>query len=121
MIEFTYSRITLCVCGMILLGSICIPLADMYSSNEDVMMTGNADRIAYMLDSMHDSDVDTITLRGWDILPYPDCRLSVDGYKLVLKNSKKEYVSYTVNESHLSLGYNEEIRLKITDGILTQS
>lgn len=121
MIEFTYSRIALCVCGMVLLGAVCIPLTDIYSSNEDVMMIENIERIVYMLDNMHDSDVDVIYLKGWDILPSSDCSLSVEGRKVILNNSKKEYVSYATKESRITLGYNEEILLTVTDGVLMRS
>lgn len=120
MIEFTYSRITLCVCGMVLLASVSIPLAGIYSSNEDVLMTENADRIAWMLDDIRNYDADTVIIRGWDILPGPDCSLTVDGYEVVLENAKGRYVSHTLNATHLAMGYNDEAELKIINGVLVR-
>ncbi|MGI6472434.1 MAG: hypothetical protein ACOX1N_05165 [Candidatus Methanomethylophilaceae archaeon] len=120
MIEFTYSRVTLCICGIALLASVGIPLTGMYSSNEDVLMSENADRIAWMLDSLHGYDADEFTIRGWDVLPGSDCGLIAEGHEVILKNSKGEYVSHTLNVSRLTLGYNEEIRLKVVDGVLVR-
>lgn len=84
-------------------------------------MTENADRIARMLDNIHGCDVDSVTVRGWDILPGPDCTLTAEGFEVVLKNSKGEYTSHTSKAANLTMKYNEEIILKITDGVLVRS
>lgn len=103
-----------------MLASVSIPLVKIYSSNEDIKMSESADRIAWMLDDMYDSDSDIMSIRGWDILPGPDCQLTANGHDVFLKNSKKEYFSYTINKVELSMGYGDEIQLKVTDGILIQ-
>lgn len=121
MIEFTYSRVTLCVCGIMLLASVSVPLAGIYSSNEDVRMTGNADRIAWMLDDIHNYETDTVTIRGWDVLPGSDCSLTVDGNRVVLGNNKGKYVSYTVNPAYFTMKYTDETELRIVDGVLVGS
>lgn len=118
MLEFTLSRVVLCVCGVILLGSVCIPLSGMYSSNEDVLMTESTDSIAAMIDSFYESEADVMIVRGWDILPSNDCYLSVDGNIVIIKNSNNEYRSLISHKSYFSLSYNEIVTLERSeDGI----
>lgn len=115
MMEFTLSRVTLCVCGAVLLGAVCVPISGIYSANEDVRMTENADSIADMIDSFWYSSADIMTLRGWDILPSPDCHIEVKGNLIFLHNYKKQYVSYLTYSSDFTLGYDEEINLIRTE------
>ncbi len=110
------SRVVLCVCGVILLGAVCVPLSGIYSSNEDVSMTESADSIAAMIESFYGSEADTMTLRGWDILPSNDCHLEVDGHNVILSNSDNEYLSLISYKSYFSLSYSEIVTLERSDG-----
>ena len=122
MLEFTMSRVVLCVCGVILLGSVCIPLLGMYSTNENVLMTESTDSIAAMIDSFYGSEADTMILRGWDILPGNDCSLNVDGHNVTLSDSNGEYRSLISYKSYFSLSYNEMITLERSeDGITVKN
>lgn len=116
MLEFTMSRVVLCLCGVILLGSVCVPLSGIYSTNNDVLMTESTDSIAAMIDSFYDSEADTMTLRGWDILPSTDCSLKVDGHNVILSNSSSQYHSLISYESYFSLSYNEIVTLERSEG-----
>lgn len=115
MIEFTLSRVTLCVCGAILLGAVCLPISEIYSAEEDVLMIENADSIADMVDSFWYSGADVMVLKGWDILPSPDCHIEAEGNMIFLRDSEKEYRSYLTHSSYFILGYDEEISLIRTE------
>lgn len=121
MLEFTLSRVVLCVCGVILLGSVCIPLSGMYSSNEDVLMTESTDSIAVMIDSLYNSEADAMVIRGWDILPNNDCSLKVEGHNVIINNSDGEYRSLISHMSYFSLSYNEIVTLERSeDGLIVK-
>ena len=122
MLEFTMSRVVLCVCGVILLGSVCVPLSGMYSTNTDVLMTENTDSIAAMIDSFYGSEADIMILRGWDIFPSKDCSLNIDGHNVTLSNSNGEYRSLISHNSYFSLSYNEMITLERSEeGLIVKS
>lgn len=69
MIEFTLSRVSLCVCGVILIASVTGTLNGIYDSEKDAMDEVLADRFAYMLDLFQSSEDDTLILDGSRILP----------------------------------------------------
>ncbi|MDN5358038.1 MAG: hypothetical protein AB7D42_00200 [Candidatus Methanomethylophilaceae archaeon] len=116
MLEFTMSRVVLCICGVVLLGAVAIPFSGICSSNEDVRMTETADSIAEMIDSFYRSEADTMTLRGWDILPDAGCSMRAEGHVLILENNGKEYRSLIFCESEgFSLSYNGTVALERSD------
>lgn len=116
MLEFTMSRVVLCICGAVLLGAVAIPFSGICSSNEDVQMTETADSIAEMVDSFYRSEADEMTLRGWDILPDPGCSMRAEGHILILENDGKEYRSLIscISEG-FSLSYNGTVTLEKSD------
>lgn len=116
MLEFTMSRVVLCICGAVLLGAVAIPFSGICSSNEDVQMTGAADSIAEMVDSFYRSEADKMTLRGWDILPGAGCSMRAEGHILILEKDGKEYRSLIscVSEG-FSLSYNGTVTLEKSD------
>lgn len=113
MIEFTMSRVVLCICGAVLLGAVAVPFSGICSSNEDVLMAETADSMAEMIDSFYRSEADTMTVRGWDVLPNSGCSLYADGCHLVLENNGKEYRSLiSCRTDGFSLSYNDTVTLE---------
>ncbi|MDD3351747.1 MAG: hypothetical protein PHY89_04760 [Candidatus Methanomethylophilaceae archaeon] len=113
MLEFTMSRVVLCICGVVLLGAAAVPFSGICSSEEDVWMTETADSIAGTIDGFYRSEADTMTLRGWDILPDAGCYFSVEGRLVILCDGEKEYISPISCASEcFSLRYDGTVTLK---------
>ncbi|MGI5965020.1 MAG: hypothetical protein ACOX8L_04125 [Candidatus Methanomethylophilaceae archaeon] len=119
MLDFTLSRVALCICGVLLLGAVAAPLTGIYAEKEDGAMAGETDSLAGLLDTFYYSEAETLTLRGWEILPGSDCSLYADGHFVILTSGKGEYRSITECEcSDITIGYGDTVTLKRTaDGL----
>jgi len=93
LIEFTMSRVILIVCGMAILASVAIPLQSFYDEKYDHSMEDAADRISFVLDEFWASEADTMTLRGWEILPSSDCFVEIEGHDLIVHMKDRSYRS----------------------------
>ena len=69
MIEFTLSRVVMCVCGIALLAAVTGILGAVNDDSENGMMDGLADSVADVLDRFEGSETDELTLRGTELLP----------------------------------------------------
>lgn len=113
MIEFTLSRVSLLMCGVVLLAAIIIPVTDYYDAKEETDMNRTAESISLMIDSFWDSDADTMILRGWDILPSADCSLSIDEHIVSLNTNKGSYrvpISHPSNQ--ITMSYNDIVEIE---------
>ncbi len=116
MLEFTMSRVTLCICGAIVLGAIAVPLTGIYSEREDSAMEEGTDSVAGLLDTFFFSEADTLTLRGWEILPGSDYALKADGHVVTISNGSREYRSLTECECDgITLKYREAVKIIRTE------
>jgi len=113
LLEFTMSRVALCICGAILLGAVAVPFSAICSSDGDVRMTETADSIAETIDGFYRSEADTMTLRGWDILPNAGCSFRVERGFVILCDGEKEYLSpVSCASEDFSLRYDGTVTLK---------
>ena len=110
MIEFTISRVVLCVCGTILLVSVAGVLGSIYDldrSDEDDRLV---QRIGYMLDAFESSEVDEIFLDGTSILP-EGYGLKVGGGFVELYSDQGRHISMTSYDSEFELCYGEILKI----------
>ena len=107
MIEFTASRIVLCICGAILLSATSGIMVSYQDSAESNMEESLADDIASMLDSFWDSETQEMTLDGSRILPSPGHTLRVGSHMVSLEKNGKTHSSPTRFESEFELWYGE--------------
>lgn len=108
MMEFTLSRISMIACGLILLAAVISPVSAAYGNMQDAEMRDAADGIARTVDRFWDSRADVMYLRGWDVLPSPDCGLEMDGYDLKITKNGKEYRSLMEHRAiPVSMSFNE--------------
>ncbi len=120
MIEFTLSRVTMAVCGIILVSAVMLPLTGGYETAQDEDLTGLTDGLARMLDTFWDSRADTVTVNGWEILPDPGCSLTVDGHRLILQRDGREYVSLTAHACRAAvIPYNGSVEVSRDGGMLS--
>lgn len=92
MMEFTLSRVILCVAGVMLLGALLIPVVDMFEERDDVSYQGQADNIASMIDTFYTSDVDEMTIYLDKILPQ-GCEIGFKDHVLTLYHNEKMFES----------------------------
>lgn len=112
MLEFTLSRVVLVICGIALLGAVLMPVQSMYDSEYDASMNDVADKTSFILDEFRSSQADTLTLRGWDILPSSDSYLEIDGHTLTIYQNDRSYRSAIADSMEsITLRYNEEITI----------
>ena len=113
MIEFTLSRVSVMICGMIMLAAITIPVSGMYDDMKDEDMRTMADNIAGTIDSFWDSDADVMFLRGWEIMPSSDCSVVLDGNHLTLVKNGCEYKSLISKKSNIfTISYNDTVDIE---------
>ena len=77
MIEFTLSRVCMCVCGVLMLAAAVGYLGVLEDHREDRADQELADDIASMLDSFQTSKLEELYLEGSSILPSGDFRVTV--------------------------------------------
>ena len=113
MLEFTMSRVSVFICGAILLSLIIIPVSGIYDEKENVEMINMTDTVTNMIDSFWDSEVDIMTIRGWDILPSPNTLLSIEGHIVTVQKDDRSYkgmIKHAANE--ITLSYNQILKVE---------
>lgn len=107
------SRITLVICGVILLAAVSVPMSSIYDEKHDDSIRDAAERTSIMLDHFWDSEADTMTLRGWEILPSSECSLEIDGHNLTVNIKDRSFRTLLSNSMEgITLGYSEEITIE---------
>lgn len=107
MMEFTVSRIVLCICGAVLL-SAGISIADAGCDQRelsDLESAGN--NIARILDDFWYSDLESITITG-DIIPLPECTVSVSHGTITVVRGDLRYDTVTSYPGTLTLNYGKD-------------
>jgi len=94
--EFTLSRVTLGVCGIVLLAAVLSPVTSIYDEREDVSLQEQCDLLAEMIDTFYYSDTDNMTLNLNSILPSATCTLTFDGQIVKMTSEDKEYSSICI-------------------------
>ncbi|UAL07143.1 MAG: hypothetical protein KRP56_04675 [Candidatus Methanogranum gryphiswaldense] len=113
MIEFTLSRVSMIVCGLILLAAIIVPVTNTYDSMKEDDLMEVSDNVAVMLDSFWNSEADVMYLRGWDILPDPECGLLLNGHDVILTKNGKEYRSLMEHSTErFTMSFNDVLNIE---------
>jgi len=97
MIEFTISRVILCVCGTALILTVSGALGAIYDGDTDEMDDRLAERLAYMMDVFQSSGNDTIILEGSRILPEGYTMAVHDGFVELISEKGKHIAMTTYN------------------------
>jgi hypothetical protein len=101
------------VCGLILLAAIIIPVTNAYDSMEEDDLMDVSDNVASMLDTFWNSEADVMYLRGWDVLPDPECGLLLNGHDVILIKNGKEYRSLMEHTSErFTMSYNDILNIE---------
>ncbi|MDR0524013.1 MAG: hypothetical protein LBG62_06310 [Candidatus Methanoplasma sp.] len=110
MMEFVTSRAVAFICGAVLLGAVAVPVAGYYDGREGADMGRAADAAARALDAFWDSKADSMTVRGWDLLPFPDCSVEVDGHALALvRNGAEHRSAISHHAGRAAVGYGDVV------------
>lgn len=87
------SRVVLIVCGLAILASVMVPLQSFYDERYDHSMGDAADRLSFILDEFWASEADTVTIRGWEVLPSSDCFIEIEGHDIIVHLKDRSYRS----------------------------
>lgn len=120
MMEFTLSRVTLVICGAILIASVAVPISGVYEDRTDESLAGMAEKTAAVIDSFWNSDIDSMYLEGDALLPSPEYSLCLEGYGVtVTDGSGNEYRSYMKHMSgRITLSKGEVVVIVKDNGVL---
>lgn len=102
MIEFTLSRVVLCVCGLAMLATVSGAVGAIYDTDRGDMDGELADRLAHMMDAFESSDNDTIVLDGSRILPNGYAMKVHDGFVELIGEGRK-HISVTSYQGEFEL------------------
>ena len=121
MMEFVTSRVTLVICGVILLAAVVTPMSQMLETDENSRLSETALNDARAIDALYDSDYDEMYLRGSVYLPSSSYWLELDGHQLTIhSNVGKTYTSAISHASeHLTLSYGDTVTFCRSNGMIT--
>lgn len=111
MIEFTLSRVCMCVCGVLMLAAAVGYLGVLEDHREDRADQELADDIASMLDSFQTSKLEELYLEGSSILPSGDFRVTVADGLVELSHGDGRFYSKTVYGSSFELDHGSSVTL----------
>ena len=119
MIEFTVSRVCVCICGIAMLAAVVGMMSasiDEGSSDADMELVTD---IAAMLDSIQRSEISSVTLEGNRILPTTGHSLSVREGIVELRHDGNSFYAVTVLEQDLELVYGSSVTIvkSVTEGL----
>ena len=106
MIEFTMSRVMMCLCGVILLVSVVGVAQGIYDMGEDDRSQDAVERIGNMLDSFESSGLDEMILDGSMILTEGSYIHVHDGFVELYTRTGK-HISATDYDKEFELEYGE--------------
>jgi hypothetical protein len=106
------SRVTLFVCGIAVLAAILVPLQSSYEGRYDRSMEDAADRLSFILDEFWVSEADTMTIRGWEVLPSSDCSIEIEGHNLTVYLKDRSYRSIVSKSMDRTvIGHGDEVTI----------
>lgn len=111
MIEFTLSRVCMCMCGVLLLAAAVGYLGMLEDHREDRADQELADDIASMLDSFQTSKLEELYLEGPSILPSGDFRVTVADGLVELSHGDGRFYSKTIYGSSFELDHGSSVTL----------
>lgn len=109
MIEFTLSRVCMCVCGILILAAAVGYLEVLEDHREGRADQELADDIASMLDSFQTSKLEELYLEGSSILPSGDFRVTVADGLVELSHGDGRFYSKTVYGSSFELDHGSSV------------
>lgn len=112
MIEFTLSRVVLCMCGITLMAASIGVLGVVNDSHESEMSDDLADSVADLLDRFQESEADEMVLRGHDILPSDGHVLRVSDGVVTVEHDGRVSMAATSFDGGFELTRGSEVVLR---------
>lgn len=94
MMEFTLARLTLAVCGVILLTSVVPPVASLFEKEEDAGMQEQSETLCRMIDAFYISEADEMVICLSTVLPQGSS-VSIDGHLVTMLDGGNGFVCCT--------------------------
>lgn len=119
MIEFTLSRVCLCVCGITMLAAAIGVMDIVQDDDESYADQELVERIASILDSFERSPMDSVTIDGSLILPTSDHSVRVHQGVVELMHGNRTYLAMTAFQQDLELSYGSTVTVErsVTKGL----
>lgn len=119
MIEFTLSRVCMCICGVVMLSAAVGYMGLVEDNEEGVADQRLAEDIASMLDAFQTSSLDELYLEGNRILPSGGFTLTVTDGLVVLDHDGRRYYGMTILDSDFELDRTSSVTLRrsVTEGL----
>lgn len=103
----------LIICGVAVLASVLVPLQSFHEERYGRSMEDSADKLAFILDEFWASEADTMTLRGWEILPSSDCYIEIEGHNLIMHLKDRSYRSLISHSMERTvIGHGDMVTIK---------
>ena len=96
MMEFTLARMTMVVCGVMILAAIIPPVSSLYENEESAEMQEQSEKLCKLLDVFYASEADEMIVCLNTVLPQQSS-ISMDGYLVTVIDGEN---MYTYNTEH---------------------
>jgi hypothetical protein len=105
--------VALIVCGVAMLAAVLVPLQSVYDSQYDESMGRSADRLSFVIDEFWASEADTLTIRGWEVLPSADSYVLIEGHTLTMYTKDLSYrASIKKSMDKVIISHGEEVTIE---------
>jgi hypothetical protein len=106
------SRVAVMVCGLAVLAAVTVPMQSFYDDRYQESMTDSADRLSLILDEFWSSEADSMTIRGWEVLPSSESSLEIEGHELIIRTGDCAYRSLmSKSMERVHIGYSDEVTI----------
>ena len=97
MMEFTLARMTMVVCGVIILAAIIPPVSSLFDNEQSAEMQEHSEKLCLMMDAFYSSEADEMVMCLNSVLP-PQSSVIVDGYLVTVIDGKNQYTYKTEHQ-----------------------
>ena len=120
MMEFTLARMTMVVCGVIILAAIIPPVSSLFDDEQSAEMQEQSEKLCMMLDAFYASEADEMVMCLNSIIP-PQSSIIVDGYLVTVIDGEKQYTHCTehpINSDRSDYNSNDYVRFSKNDSFI---
>ena len=120
MMEFTLARMTMVVCGVIILAAVIPPVSSLFENEQSAEMQEQSEKLCVMLDAFYASEADEMVMCLNSVLPQQSSVI-IDGYLVTIIDGENQYTYCTehpIRSDRSDYNSNDYVRLSKDDSFI---